>query len=357
MIKLSEEQTRVYDEIMQWFRHTKNQRFVLAGYAGAGKTTLAKYIAEAIGNVTFCAYTGKAANVLREKGCPEASTIHGAIYTLLDDEDGEPRFILDYESKVKSARLVIVDEYSMLSEEIIADLEKLAKRVLYLGDPFQLPPVDGECSLKPNRFIAEVHRQALDSPILRAATDVRLGKTLEYCNEGEFAFQPRRKVAPEHFHTADQVIVGFNKTRHAWNERFRQRKGFSGTFPQEGEKLICLRNNHEKGLFNGMIGYATENTQIIDDDKITLHFDAWKNLECWSGDFKHIARQPYWLRHLDRFDFGYVITCHKSQGSEFDNVLIYNQPIGREKVERQRWLYTGITRAKKQCILVDPEGK
>jgi exodeoxyribonuclease-5 len=354
MVKLSEEQTRVYDEIMQWFHQAKGQqRFVLAGYAGAGKTTLAKFIAEAIGNVHFCAYTVKAANVLREKGCSSASTIHGTIYTLIDDEDGEPRFTLDYESKIKDARLVIVDEYSMLSEEIIDDLEKLAKRILYLGDPFQLPPVDGECSLKPNRFITEVHRQALDSPILRAATDVRLGKALEYCNQNEFAYQPRRRVAPEHFYNADQVIVGYNKTRHAWNDRFRQRKGFSGTFPQAGEKLICLRNNHEKGLFNGMIDLAGSDSAPIDTQKIELRFGQFKNLEASAYYFRR-EPHPSYLRDVEHFDFGYVITCHKSQGSEFDNVLIYNQPIGRG-VERQRWLYTALTRGKKKVILVDPE--
>lgn len=363
MIKLSEQQTKVFDEIMKWHQ-TPKKTFVLAGYAGAGKTTLAKYIANAIGNTHFCAYTGKAANVLREKGCSNATTIHGAIYRMVGDEDdfgenlnAQPKFVLNEDSDIKKARLVIVDEYSMLSNEIIEDLLSLSKKVLFLGDPFQLPPVDGECDLKPDTFITEVHRQALDSPIIRYATDVREGRALSYCNEGTFMFAPRSKIPSQTYYNADQIIVGYNKTRNAWNDRFRKKLGYSGVFPQKGEKLICLRNNHEIGLFNGMIDIASKNSKHIDADSCEISFGDYKDIKIWSGDFKRVKPQPKHTRHLDRFDFGYVITCHKSQGSEFDNVIVYNEPIGREKIDRQRWLYTAITRAKEKCILIDPRGR
>jgi exodeoxyribonuclease-5 len=105
-----------------------------------------------------------------------------------------------------------------------------------------------------------------------------------------------------------------------------------------------------------MIGEA-ENDAIQDGyGKILIDFKHFQELEVWDGDFKREKLQPTQFRYLDRFDFGYVITCHKSQGSEFDNILVYNQPIGRG-IERQRWLYTAITRAKKRCVLVQPEGK
>lgn len=352
---LSPQQAQAFDNVMAWHQ-TTDKRYILAGYAGAGKTTIAKVIAEAIGidDVIFCAYTGKAANVLREKGCRNSSTIHGAIYTLINDEDLKPRFILNQDSEIKLAKLVIVDEYSMLPEEIINDIEKLAKKVLYLGDPFQLPPVKGECTLRPDFFLEEIHRQALESPIIRYATDVRSGRQLSYVDHPEFVYAPRAKVSPDAYDDADQIIVGYNKTRAAWNARFRQKLGLDRSiYPVEGDKLICTRNNHELGLFNGMIGYAKSDSFIEASQQLRLDFEDFKGLEVWDGDFRGAAQPDRAFKKLDRFDFAYAITCHKSQGSEFDNVLVYNQPIGSDAVERQRWLYTAITRAKKKLTLVE----
>ncbi len=352
---LSPAQIKIFDQIMHWYKGSK-QTFVLAGYAGTGKTTLAKYIAEAIGeeSVVFCAYTGKAVNVLREKGCHRATTIHGAIYKLEgeDEEDKTPYFSLNYNSDIKKANLVIVDEYSMLSKEIIIDLHKLADKILYLGDPFQLPPVNGQCDLEPNAFIHEIHRQALDSDIIRSATLVRENKKLNYCNTPEFSYMPSTELAPEAYLEADQVIVGYNHTRNTWNDRFRLRLGFEGVYPNKGEKLICLKNNREHGLFNGMIGASTKKAKLK-GGVLRLSFDDLKNLEVWSGDFERNLVPDYASKFLDRFDYAYTITCHKSQGSEFDKVVIYNQPVGKG-IERQRWLYTAITRGKKKVTLVEP---
>jgi exodeoxyribonuclease-5 len=352
---LGNQQQQAFDKIMLWHK-SKNKRFVLAGYAGVGKTTLARKIADAIdgGEVIFCAYTGKAANVLREKGCKNSSTVHGAIYRLVDEDAGKPYFELDQDSKVKNAALVIVDEYSMLPSEIIDDIESLAKKVLYLGDPFQLPPVQGECSLQPDFFMEEIHRQALESPIIRFATDVRLGKTLKHCDLPGFLYQPRRLVPSALYFEADQVICGINKTRMAWNQRFRDRLGRVGKLPVKGDKLICTKNNRELGLFNGMIGEAGEESLPCGDQKIFIHFDGMRDIETWDGPF--MGREKPEMHHnvLNRFDYGYVITAHKSQGSEFDHVLIYNQPIGRDEVERRRWKYTAISRGKNRVTLVDP---
>lgn len=329
---------------------------MLSGYAGTGKSTLAAQLNRELGNVHFCAYTGKAANVLREKGVDSASTLHGAIYKLHDeDENREPVFKLDYDSAIRSKGLVILDEYSMLPEEIIQDLEKLVEKVLYLGDPFQLPPVKGNCTLEPDFTLTEVHRQALDSPILRAATDVREGRGLSFCNNNnEFIYKPRREVPKEEYMNAAQVIVGFNKTRRAWNQRFRDNLGFSGELPQKGEKLICLRNNHEKGLFNGMIDVCGGAKRIKHEKFFfSLNFGQFKSLEAWRCYFQGQTKTPFNAKGIEHFDFAYTITAHKSQGSEWENVLVFNEPIGRGE-ERLRWLYTAITRSSKRCVLVEP---
>lgn len=345
---------------MAWIKQSGNLRYVLAGYAGAGKTTLAKSLSKKIGGIMFLAYTGKAANVLREKGCDNVRTIHAAIYKKEGDDEDEPHFTLNLDSDLRRAKLVIVDEYSMLPVELRQDIEKLAKKVLYLGDPFQLPPVNGECDLQPDFFITEIHRQALDSPIIRYATDVREGRGLQFVTLPEFTYQPQGLIDAADYDNADQIIVGRNDTRRAWNARFRQKLGFSGTFPVKGDKLICTKNNKESGLFNGMIGYADKDAVQGDEhgDTLLLDFDGREELRVWAGPFR--GEEKPLKRHLnaiDRFDYAYAITCHKSQGSEFGSVLIYDQPVGRTDRDRARWRYTAITRGKNKVTLVKPTQK
>lgn len=400
-IKLSPGQEAAFDIIMRWF-WGPDQCFALAGYAGAGKTTLAKIIAESVGeDVLFCAFTGKAANVLRDKGCDNAMTLHAALYTPIEVDEAaikeieasiegaaiigdnalidkltkqlaelrlkqqKPRFSLNEDGYFGQARLCIVDEYSMLNNELIRDMVKVGKKILYLGDPEQLPPVEGECSIKPDLFIDEIHRQALDSPIIRYATMVRMGERLEYVDEPGFVFQPKSKVSSEEYMKAEQIIVGRNATRWAWNRRMRERRGIvypkDGLVPMPapGEKLICLKNNQKLDLYNGMICFAAdyrpaaENRIILDIERESGH--RTNGLNVWPGDFEgKKATYSEQMKRLERFDFAYAITAHKSQGSEFDSVLIYNEPIGQTTEDRRRWLYTSLTRARNKVTLVDP---
>ncbi len=355
-MKLSPQQQKAYDLIMS-FKDTEEKSFVLAGYAGTGKSTTAKGIAKEFGETRFVTYTGKAANVLREMG-NRASTIHSLLYKLVesDDDTKPPRYELNMNSVLSQVDLVVVDEYSMLPKEIIDDLLAVCKKLLFLGDPFQLPPVNGECTLKPDFFLEEIHRQALDSNIIRYATDIREGRHLSFCEHSDFVYWPKKKFVPDEFDQADQVIVGYNETRKKWNNRFRQKLGFEGyALPQLGDKLICVKNNREEGLFNGMIGEAKSDGIQCGFEEFKIDFDDKKDLKVWDGNFKDRPEPPKGAnRGLDRFDFGYAITAHKAQGSEWDNVLIYNQPIGKDSLEKRRWAYTAITRGKKKVSLVEP---
>lgn len=380
-MKLSPQQQQAFDLIMAWHKGPE-KRFVLAGYAGAGKTTLAQHIAKAIENTLFCAFTGKAANVLREKGCEGTGTIHGFIYALKkpkkkvaeddwgpfdnseeddrDDGDTDPKALkFGYAPKDvwKDAGLIIVDEYSMLGEKLIADIERHGKKILYLGDPFQLPPVNGECTLKPDFFIEEIHRQALESSIIRFSKVVREGGRITFGDHGDLKYMRQRETAPDLYTGSDQIIVGRNATRQAWNAKFRKLNQFISKFPVVGDKMICLKNNHEAGLFNGMIGYA-KNTCEENGILYNLDFEDYKDIQVWRGDVlgesSNYDGYNKRIRELERFDYAYAITCHKSQGSEFNSVLVYHQPIGGDMTERKRWIYTALTRAKKQCILVEP---
>lgn len=324
---------------------SEEKRFVLGGFAGTGKTTLSKEMIRRYGSVRFCAYTGKAASVLVDKGCP-ATTLHSAIYTLVGEEEGEPAFDINYDSDLARARLVIVDEYSMLNHEIIKDLESIAKKVLYLGDPFQLPPVSGNCPLVPDFILSEIYRQGVDSPILRAATDIRLGKSLSKNDDGDFMFLPKNELGQSEYIVADQIIIGLNSTRVAWNRRFRQVLGKTKIFPENGDKIICLKNNHEIGIYNGMIANA-QSDSIYDEinETVCLSIEDYNDIKANPNVF---LGKPFNLNHhCNFFDYAYAITCHKAQGSEWDHVVIFQESNATPK-----WLYTAITRAKKKCVVV-----
>lgn len=347
---------------MDWYKSRK-QVYTLAGYAGTGKTTLAKYIAESLNKrVIFCAYTGKAAKVLRDKGCPNAGTIHSFLYSYLyEDENGKPIFGFDPSSMLDAANLVIVDEYSMLSETIYRDLLQTGNKVLFLGDPFQLPPIGKDkITINPDFFLTDVHRQALESPVLKAANDVRIGNNLSHSNSGDFIYQPKSLVSLETYLAASQVIVGTNNTRKTFNQNFRKKLGFEDeNVFQRGEKIICLRNNKKNGLLNGMIGDCTSFQE--NDSYFIVNFNCdgvkFQDLKVWKGDILGWPESSYnYKSGLDRFDYGYAITCHKSQGSEFEDVVIYNEAFGKNDEEKRRWLYTALTRAKTRATLVDIHG-
>ena len=233
------------------------QLFRLFGYAGTGKSTLARHLAENVeGLVVFAAFTGKAALVMRSKGCVDARTIHSLIYRATDTETEEPSFELNDESDATRAKLIVIDECSMVDEELGRDLLSFGRKVLVLGDPAQLPPVKGGgffTEAEPDVMLTEVHRQAADNPIIRMSMAICEGGQIARGIYGESQVVGRDGLEPSLVTGADQVLVGMNKTRRAYNKRLRELRGFSGDLPQSGEKLVCLRNNRKKGLLNGAL--------------------------------------------------------------------------------------------------------
>src|SRR6201982_199992 len=169
-------------------RDNTPQVFRLFGYAGTGKTTLAKHIAAGVdGKVLFAAFTGKAASVMRQKGCTGASTIHSLIYRARESEEEAPSFDLWHDSPAAKARLIVIDECSMVDAELGRDLLSFHVPVLVLGDPAQLPPIQGGgffTDQTPDAMLTEVHRQALGDPIVRLSMEVRAGHTLIPARDG-----------------------------------------------------------------------------------------------------------------------------------------------------------------------------
>jgi exodeoxyribonuclease-5 len=348
-----------------WFKAQRGRAsiFRLFGYAGTGKTTLAKHIAEGVdGKVLFAAFTGKAACVMRSKGCHSASTIHSLIYKARESGEETPSFDLWHEAPASKAKLIVIDECSMVDAELARDLMSFGVPLLVLGDPAQLPPIQGGgffTDAKPDAMLTEVHRQAQDDPIVRLSMEIRAGNSLAEGQYGETQVVRRGDLDPKRVLSADQVLVGRNATRRAYNARLRERRGFADALPMAGDKLVCLRNNRRKGLFNGGLWVVKEKPkarrQIIrmhlnpDEDLGNRMVKVSVRPECFTGEieqFEWPQRKPY-----DEFDFGYVLTVHKAQGSQWDDVVLFDESAAFQE-NRDRWLYTGVTRAAKRLTVV-----
>lgn len=395
----SPQQETALQRVNDWIANPDKPYFQLAGYAGTGKTTLARHLAEAVkGDVYFAAYTGKAAHVLMKAGVPNASTIHKLIYIPKDksqqrlkDLEAErakllthspvpetllgkvnaaiaaertnlarPMFQLNLESplSLERTKLVVVDEYSMIDQQMGEDLMSFGCPVLALGDPGQLPPVKGSPFFRgaPDMLLTEIHRQAADNPIIWMSKEVREGRTLNPGRYGESEVIPygaARDTLAEKVLAAEQLLVGRNATRLSSNKRVRQLKGHADPLPRAGDKLVCLRNNHEVGLLNGQIWKAREDAtfdgaylqlQLEGDDGARLD-DVFAH-----PNYFHGTQLDYWARKdAEEFDYGYALTVHKSQGSQWSNTLLLDEWF---MSDRRQWLYTAITRAAERINIV-----
>lgn len=412
---LTSDQENAKNLIAEWFFNTDDKVFVLSGYAGTGKTFLIDYIAREVlhlkigQEVVFVSPTGKAAANLVKNG-----TVAGTVHSLIYMRDGE-EFDVDENGEIiekkeltfikrdaidEKIRLIVIDEASMINETVLNDLLSFNVKCLFCGDGAQLPPVNGTCPLleNPHYTMTEIVRQAEDNPIIRIATMAREGKRIplgnygdKVCVIGKNALSPAQRKRL--FLKADQIICGRNKTRMHLNAEIRAYKGIAENeyLPLDGEKLICTLNDWEKPLdkeerfflVNGIIGTA-ENVIESMDDLATVEFKAdfmsesikvpFDTAIFTHGAYRHlygdravtlsdgtvVHENNFALLHklravsdepIARFEFAYAVTCHKAQGSEFDFVIVFDESwaFGEEK---NRWLYTAITRAKDKLLII-----
>ena len=359
----SPQQDAALTAVADWLKAGSPQLFRLFGYAGTGKTTLARHIAEGVdGTVVFAAFTGKAALVLRNKGCEGAQTIHSLIYRSRGVDEESPTFVLNRESTAAKAKLIIIDECSMVDEELGRDLLSFGTPVLVLGDPAQLPPVKGGgffTEAEPDVMLTEVHRQAADNPIVRMSMIVREGGRLEVGDYGASRIIRRAEITPEIVLSADQVLVGLNKTRRLYNARMRQLMGHVANVPAVGEKLVCLRNDKSKGLLNGGAWIVQElktSKKGLITMRVTPEDDTGGTpvkVSVMPNFFDGTEDEVPWelRRHTDEFTFGYALTVHKAQGSQWDNIVMFDEAFAFRE-HRARWLYTGLTRAAETITVV-----
>ena len=359
----SPQQEAALAAVSRWRRSRGQQVFRLFGYAGSGKTTLAKVIAAGTpGEVVFGAFTGKAALVLRSKGCDGARTLHSLIYTpKVDDETGEIRFERNDEADIHRASLIIVDEVSMVGEELGRDLLSFGRPVLVLGDPAQLPPVKGTgffTDAEPDVMLTEIHRQAAENPIIAMATTVREGGRLKPGRYGSSEVVAAGvQLDADRVLAADQVLVGTNRNRRASNARFRELHGRKNPLPVPGDKLVCLRNDRAKRLLNGGLWQAGRveyrgarvRIDVASEDVEGATAKVSVPTEFFTGDEAKL--DPRVLRRVDQFDYGYALTVHKSQGSQWNDVVLFDESACFRE-HRARHLYTAITRAAETVTVV-----
>lgn len=392
----SPQQDAALKAVSQWYRNERHQKqvFRLFGTAGTGKTTLAKHFAENIdGTVKFATFTGKAAHVMASKGCVGASTIHKLIYrpkiasknrlkelekTLSDFEgEAEPHwdaidrirqeiaaeqqnasrmsFSLNFESDIRFAKLLIVDEVSMVGSSLGIDLESFGIPILVLGDPEQLPPIYGAghfTEQTPDIMLTEIHRQARDNPIIQMAQMVREGKVLPLGKYGSSQVISD-KLEPEHVMTHDIILTGLRKTKKACDDRCRSLLGFPNKLPMEGDRLMCVKNNHQLGILNGQMWTSCSDAVSMGSGLVSLYIKDENGIEmsvCANEKLFHGQPLQRWEHEEDveEFEYANAITVHKAQGSQWDRVLLFDQ---KDKFpnwtprDQRRWLYTGITRA------------
>jgi exodeoxyribonuclease-5 len=250
----------------------------------------------------------------------------------------------------------------MVDAELGRDLMSFGVPLLVLGDPAQLPPIQGGgffTEAEPDAMLTEVHRQAQDDPIVRLSMDIRAGNRLSEGQYGGTQVVRRDDLDPQRVIAADQVLVGRNATRRRYNMRMREHRGFTGALPTAGDKLVCLRNNRRKGLFNGSLWVVKERPsarrQILgmrlrpEDSPGERTVKVSVRPECFTGGIEQVEWEK--RKRYDEFDYGYVLTVHKAQGSQWDDVVLFDESFAFPD-SRARWLYTGVTRAAKRLTVV-----
>lgn len=365
----TEDQENALNVVVDWYNRKFREPYIyIAGFAGVGKTTFIKSLKNLLTeNTVYASFTGKAAQVLESKGCIPASTVHGLIYIPIEDSDGNVKFVLSPKDMLAGIELIILDEASMISDALAQDLLSLDIPILAIGDPAQLPPVEGSGFFtrnEPSYMMRNIVRQALDSDIIRVSKEIREGKEISYQVGKDVAIIPMSKFDIASLGKFDQIICGTNKTRQTLNSKYRELQGISGSPLTIGEKVIATMNNYKYPvkIFNGSLWNVTKfgkgrypNTTnlCIENPKETIK-DVMTHDDCFLGRFveaKKAFRQSHVQKQFVPFDYGYAITAHKSQGSQWDSVLIFDESNIFFDLKKE-WLYTAVTRAAKKVVVV-----
>ncbi len=385
---ISNDKKLALQSILKWYaKETDHKQFVtLGGYAGTGKTTLIAILRKLLFKqnpklkVAFAAFTGKAARVLKNylqghevlyKG-DSVGTIHSLIYSVIENERHE---IIGWKRKEEiKADLIIIDEASMVDYKIWQDLLSYDVPILAVGDHGQLPPVNGQFNLmeKPEIKLEEIHRQVADNPIIKLSIEARKYGQIKVGNYGK-GVRKLAKNDPEsqeiienylqQYNQETLILCGYNNTRIKLNNYLRNILGFDSPLPQAGDRIICLRNNQQKGIFNGMLGTLQRiiskdenfyDLKILFDDEEQFFEGLAVKKQFGSSSALNFTRENRALTlQADLFDFAYALTVHKAQGSQATRVILFEERFKQmSDLDWRRWLYTAVTRAEEELVIL-----
>lgn len=416
-LDLSTDQKNALDALMGWWKDpNRNQLITLGGYAGCGKTTIItifrNLLYEQYGSlkVAFCAFTGKAASVMANKlkknllvsiiENDTISTVHSLMYEPVFD--GEEIIDWHKRSVLPDVNLIIIDEASMVSRKMYEDISSYGIPIIAVGDHGQLPPIDStgfNLMNDPQIKLETLHRFAENDGLIKVSMMARIDGYIKFGNYNNQVFRvtPKDQLVKQFFKQRcgrfdDSVcLCGFNKTRIDMNRKIRKSLGAIDDDLMTGDKVVCLKNNpRSQGcpIYNGMIGEVIHKTMYSNAYDVTIRFPEntfpykgviskssfcnekpdtseyiiYKDLRMLRkargvGDYfavggiiKDINQKIY----LDNFDYGYAITVHKSQGSEWSNVVVLEEKskYWQSGDMWNRWYYTAVTRARDKLLLI-----
>lgn len=380
-------QAELCKRLLEWNRHKDKPIFVYTGGPGTGKTSALIYFIEkmniSLDSVLPVAYSGKAVNVLCDKGFTNAQTIHSAFYEplmtkkrdefgeIILDENDEPQTTLDFVLRPKLAhpyKLIVIDELSMVPDNIMKDILSFDIPVVGMGDIDQLPPIFGMCSymMRPDFYLDEIMRQDKDNPIIGFCQKVKYGELIKCGTYGESRVLPSIELGENLVNDYDMIICCRNITRDNINDIIRHKVYNRPEYPEFGDKIICRQNikdfsNGGRYLTNGTIGfivYVTPGSRTSKKMKIDFAPDYDENIVFPNVilDMNYISqdyhgRSAIGLTKYVKFEYGNIITAHLSQGSEYERVLYLDEPFGSSDL-RRKLRYTAISRASKSIDIV-----
>jgi len=390
MSNFSPDQQIAYDGILQWAKDpNSSQTAALTGFAGCGKTFVVASLATS-GNVHYCTPTAQAASVLnrmlpnggattahrflREYKKPPAISKENTLADPFEEQKWEYR--VKHYSEFTSLDLIVADEASMLSTDICQELRDTRRKVLFVGDPAQLGPINREempAELKnPTWHLSKLHRVMETHPLRKlgeAARSKFLSELKNFAEPGKIIFIDRdrlksvvklmwKDLAPEQLESRI-FIADTNELRVMVNKLVRQVLfGDTTNDPVPGDRIVFLKNERRTRIYNGMRGTVISVNKVYGDQlliEVQPDYDSQGVLRTRveRSQFNNPKKIPWDQGQASLADYAYASTCHKAQGDQFETVVTLAEP-GRFKStpETLSWSYTAISRAQEKLVIL-----
>lgn len=400
-IKPNKGQEQLAKDACYWWRTKYTQTFEISGPPGCGKTFIVNLIIDMLGidrmRIAPMAYTGSAAINMRTKGMTNAGTIFSWLYDfqetptlgldgvpILDPVFNKPKTSIKFipKTSLPGIDLIIVDEAGMVPEDMRAVIDSMGIPVIAMGDIDQLPPITGRPGYLTNpdtiHFLTEIMRQNEGNTIIQFSQMLIKGQSIPIGRYRNVDVIYEDQLTDNMIANNQIVICGKNKTRDEFINHIRHDMlGFHGEFPHYGERLVCRRNNWniESGgisLTNGLLGscISRPDMSVFDKTDMTFKMDFKPDINNSADYFKAIDIDYRFLNgdkavrdailatkfsKGNKFEYGYAITTHMSQGAEFGNGIYIEEYL--DKSINNNLNYVGITRFRNHCIYVKRRSK